>query len=321
MVTLPRLIPRPTGGVTPAVRPAPHVRPSAPAPVGIGLKWPHVARVLAPEGVELDFFEVHAENLMGQGGPALAWLDRVRERYAVSIHGVGLSIGGEGPLDAAHLERLQSVVRRYRPRWFSEHLAWSSHAGTYFNDLLPLAYDRRTLQRVCDHLDQLQARLERRVLLENPSTYIELEASTLDEAEFIAALVQRTGCGLLLDVSNAYVSAVNHGRDPRASLDALPLDAVEEIHLAGFTEDRDAVGDRLLIDTHDAPVAEDVWRLYEYAVRRMGPVATLIERDRELPAFEVLRAEAHRAGAVMHRMLVTRRAGGGAARRAAGART
>ena len=323
MSTAPERPPRAPGRATPGVRHAeatPEADRHGPRCVGIGLKWQHVAEVLAPEGVDLDFFEVHAENLMGQGGPALAWLDRVRERYGLSVHGVGLSIGGEGPLDDAHLHRLWTIERRYRPRWFSEHLAWSSHGGAYFNDLLPLAYDQGTLQRVCDHLDQLQEDLERRVLLENPSTYVELEASTLDEAEFIATVVGRTGCGLLLDVSNAYVSAVNHGRDARAYLDALPLGAVEEVHLAGFTEDRDAAGDRLLIDTHDAPVAEDVWRLYEHAVRRLGPIATLIERDRDLPALDVLRTEAHRAAAVMGGACATHPPDEGAARTVGGTR-
>jgi len=269
---------------------------------GIGLKSAHMARVLGGEAVDLGFFEVHAENFMGAGGPLLDRLERVRERFAISIHGVGLSIGGAGPLDARHLQRLRTLVARFEPQWFSEHLAWSSHGGAFFNDLLPLPYNAATLQQVCDHVDEVQRVLQRRMLLENPSTYVEFDASTMDEAHFIAEVQRRTGCALLLDVNNAYISAVNHGRDPAAYVDALPAGAVAEIHLAGFAEDRDAAGDRLLIDTHGAPVADAVWALYEHALRRIGPVPTLIERDHDLPAFETLQAEALQARAAMMRI-------------------
>jgi uncharacterized protein (UPF0276 family) len=252
--------------------------------------------------VDLGFFEVHAENFMSAGGPMLWQLERVRARHELSIHGVGLSIGGEGALDATHLQRLKRLADRFRPSWFSEHLAWSSHGGACFNDLLPLPYTAATLRRVCEHIEEVQQVLQRRMLLENPSTYVEFEASTLDEAQFIAEVVRRTGCGLLLDVNNAYVSAVNHGRDARAFIDALPAAAVGEIHLAGFAEDRDCAGDRLLIDTHGAPVAAAVWELYEHALRRTGAVPTLIERDHDVPPFETLQAEALRAAAAMHRV-------------------
>ncbi len=272
-------------------------RPVAGAPVGIGFKPQHFADLLA--GHAVDFVEVHAENCMVAGGPVLARLARVRAHCALSLHGVGLSIGGAEPLDEAHLARLAALVERFEPRWFSEHLAWSSHGGTYCNDLLPLPYDAATLARVCEHVDRLQQRLRRRILLENPSTYVEFDASTLGEAEFLCAVVARTGCGLLLDVNNAYVSAVNHGRDARAFLDALPADAVGEIHLAGFAEDRDGADARLLIDTHGAPVAEAVWALYRRAVERCGPRPTLIERDHDVPAFGVLAAEAQRAARAM----------------------
>jgi uncharacterized protein len=269
--------------------------------VGIGLKSVHLDRILGSAPVDLAFFEVHAENFMGAGGPLLQRLERVCERHALSLHGVGLSIGGALPLDAGHLQRLRALADRFQPRWFSEHLAWSSHAGACFNDLLPLPYTAATLQQVCDHVDEVQQVLRRRMLLENPSSYVEFESSTLDEVDFIAEVVRRTGCGLLLDVNNAYVSAVNHGRDAGAYVDALPAAAVGEIHLAGFAEDRDAAGDRLLIDTHGAPVADAVWALYAHTLQRTGPVPTLIERDQDIPSFDILQAEAHRAAALMRR--------------------
>ncbi|MFO1274392.1 MAG: DUF692 domain-containing protein [Rubrivivax sp.] len=273
--------------------------PRADAPVGIGLKTAHLPRILGGERVELGFFEVHAENAMSAGGPLPERLTRLRERFALSIHGVGLSIGGEAPLDAAHLRRLGALVQRYEPRWFSEHLAWSSHGGAFFNDLLPMPYTVATLRRTCVHIDQLQSVLRRTILLENPSTYVEFAASSYGEAEFIAELQRRTGCALLLDVNNAYVSAVNHGRDARAFIAALPLHAVQEIHLAGHAEDRDGAGDRLLIDTHGTPVADAVWALYAHTLERTGPLPTLIERDHDLPSFETLQAEALQAAALM----------------------
>lgn len=264
---------------------------------GVGLKQAHVAELLAtrPGGAGPDFLEVHAENYLVAGGPLPRQLEAVRARWPLSIHGVGLSIGGEAALDGRHLDRLAALVRRFEPHWFSEHLAWSRHGGRCFNDLLPLPYDGPTLRRVCDHLDQLQERLQRRVLLENPSTYVEFAASTMDEGGFLAEVVRRTGCALLLDVSNAYVSAVNHDRDPWALIAALPPSAVAEIHLAGFAEDRDAAGDRLLIDDHGAPVADAVWTLYRRTVGHLGPRPTLIERDHDVPALAVLEAEAAQA--------------------------
>ena len=265
-----------------------------PARSGLGLKPEHFRTVLetAPD---LGFFEIHAENYMVEGGPFHDYLSQIRSRYPLSIHGVGLSIGGESPLDEAHLDRLATLLQRYEPQSFSEHLAWSSHSGAFLNDLLPVPYCTETLTRVCDHIDRVQERLGRRMLLENPATYVEFAASTMSEGEFIGEIVRRTGCGLLLDVNNVYVSCVNHGRDPYAAIDALPLAATGEIHLAGFARDTDAAGDELLIDSHGAPVAEAVWALYRYALRRVGPVATLIERDNDIPAFAVLLAEAKTA--------------------------
>ena len=271
-----------------------------PARAGIGLKPQHYQDILDSPG-ELGFVEVHAENYMGAGGPMHHWLTRIRERHPLSVHGVGLSIGGVEPLDAAHLARLRILLARYEPEAFSEHLAWSSHGGAYLADLLPLAYDGRTLQRVCDHIDEVQIALGRRMLLENPATYVEFADSTMSEAEFITEVVRRTGCGLLLDVNNAYVSAVNHGRDAAAFLAALPLEAVGEIHLAGFAVDRDAAGAPLLIDSHGSPVADAVWTLYEGVLQRIGPVATLIERDNDVPDFATLAAEAARAEALLCR--------------------
>lgn len=265
-----------------------------PVRAGIGLKARHVREILGA-GTDLGFFEVHAENYMVAGGPFLAQLGRIRDRYPLSIHGVGLSIGAEGRLDAAHLDRLAALLSRFEPQSFSEHLAWSSHGGNFYNDLLPVPYDGITLRRVCDHVDQVQQRLKRRLLLENPSTYVEYECSTMDEAQFLSEVVRRCGCGLLLDVNNAYVSAVNHGRDAQAFMASLPLSAVGEIHLAGFGEDHDAAGARLLIDTHAAAIDAAVWALYEEALRMAGPLPTLIERDNDIPALDVLCAEAQRA--------------------------
>jgi len=265
--------------------------------VGLGLKTQHVAQVL-DTGTAVAFFEVHAENYMVDGGPFLRHLQRVRERWPLSLHGVGLSIGGSEALDRAHLARLAALIERFEPAWFSEHLAWSSHGGQCFNDLLPLPYNASSLQRVCAHIDQTQARLRRRLLLENPSTYVEFASSTMGEATFLAEVVRRTGCGLLLDVNNAYVSAVNHGRDAWTVIDALPAAAIGEIHLAGFAEDRDGLGARLLIDHHGAPVAQAVWTLYARTLHKLGPVPTLIERDHDVPALSVLEAEAARARAL-----------------------
>lgn len=261
---------------------------------GVGLKPEHFREILAT-GPDIGFFEIHAENYMVDGGPFHHYLSRIRERYPLSIHGVGLSIGGESPLDAKHLDRLAMLLARYQPESFSEHLAWASHGDVFLNDLLPVPYHAETLARVCDHVDQVQDRLRRRMLLENPATYVEFAASTMAETGFIAEVVRRTGCGLLLDVNNVYVACVNHHRDPYAYIDSLPADAVGQIHLAGFARDIDAAGDPLLIDSHGAPVAQAVWDLYRHALARVGPVPTLIERDNDIPAFAVLLAEAHQA--------------------------
>lgn len=270
-----------------------------PPRAGLGLKSEHFREALQARP-DLGFFEVHAENYMVAGGPLHHFLGRIREQYPLSLHGVGLSIGGEGPLDVAHLQRLAALIDRYQPQSFSEHLAWSSHGPVFLNDLLPLAYDEATLDRVCEHVDQVQSSLKRTLLLENPATYLAFEASTLDEPHFISEVIRRTGCGLLLDVNNVYVSCVNHCRDPLAYLDALPLQATGEIHLAGFAEDTDSLGERLLIDDHGAPIDNAVWQLYLKVLAQTGPVATLIERDNHIPPWEVLLAEAHQADQLLN---------------------
>ncbi|MEZ0470245.1 DUF692 domain-containing protein [Luteimonas salinilitoris] len=269
-----------------------------PVRAGIGFKPRHFGALradVAPPG----FIEVHAENYMGAGGAPHAQLAALRERLPLSLHGVGLSIGGEDPPDQAHLDRLATLIARYRPAAFSEHLAWSTHHGRFFNDLLPLRYDTRTLARVCAHIDQVQDRLGVRMLLENPATYLEFGSSTYDEPDFLTAIVGRTGCGLLLDVNNVYVSCRNHGHDPLAYLAALPLHAVREIHLAGHAEERDVDGDLLLIDNHGSPVADAVWALYARTLVMTGPIATLIEWDNQIPDYATLREEARRAEAIL----------------------
>ena len=275
-------------------------RPSLPARAGIGLKSQHFRAILDTKP-DVGFFEIHAENYMVEGGPYPHFLGLIRERYALSLHGVGLSIGGEAPLDLAHLDRLANLIDRYQPAAFSEHLAWSGHGGTYFNDLLPVPYDTDTLTRVCDHIDQTQERLGRRMLLENPSTYLEFTRSTMAEAQFVCEVVRRTGCGLLLDVNNAYVSCVNHGRDAQTYINELPLWAVGEIHLAGFARDCDAKGDPLLIDSHGSAVDEAVWALFGTLAARLGPLATLLERDNNVPPLATLMDEAQRAESLMRR--------------------
>lgn len=265
-----------------------------PPRAGLGLKTEHFDEVLGSQP-DIGFFEVHAENYMVAGGPFHHYLGLIREQYPLSLHGVGLSIGAEGSLNEEHLTRLAHLVERYQPHSFSEHLAWSSHGPVFLNDLLPLAYDDPTLNRVCAHIDQVQNRLKRPMLLENPATYLQFQRSSMDETVFIAEVIRRTGCGLLLDVNNVYVSCINHQRNPLTYIDALPLYAVGEIHLAGFAEDTDSLGDRLLIDDHGAPIDNAVWALYRQVLERIGPMATLIERDNQLPAFSVLQAEASQA--------------------------
>jgi uncharacterized protein len=265
-----------------------------PAAAGAGLKPQHVEHVLL-DAPRLGFFEVHAENYMVAGGPFPHHLERIRARYPLSLHGVALGLGGEESPDRAHLARLAALIERFQPAAFSEHLAWSSHGGIFFNDLLPLPYDDATLARVCGHVQQAQEHLRCRLLLENPSSYFEFDGSSLAEAQFLSEVVARTGCGLLLDVNNAHVACSNRGGDALAYLDALPLQAVGEIHLAGFARDSDAAGAALLIDDHGSAVDAAVWVLYRHVLARTGPVATLLEWDNQVPDWPELRDEALKA--------------------------
>lgn len=269
-----------------------------PAAAGVGFKPEHFYEIVeAPQ--PLGFFEVHAENYMGAGGPPHAQLGALREHYAISVHGVGLSIGSMEPIDRLHLARLKAVCDRYEPESFSEHLAWSSHGEFYYNDLLPLPYTGETLARIVEHIDEVQSALGRQMLLENPSTYLQFQTSEIPEVEFLSEIARRSGCGLLLDVNNVFVQAKNHGTDARDYLKAFPLERVREIHLAGHDEQTDETGAPLLIDAHGTPVAEPVWTLYREVIARTGPIATLIEWDNDVPAWPALRAEAERAGTIL----------------------
>lgn len=267
---------------------------------GSSFKHQHLAAILE-EGTQRGFFEVHAENYMGAGGPPHRALETLRRDHPLSLHGVCMSIGGPQPLDKAHLARFRALVARYEPALVSEHLAWSTHRSTYFNDLLPLPYTAATLDRVCDHIDQVQDAILRPLLLENPSTYLAFEQSTMAETEFIRRVAERTGCGLLLDINNVFVSAANHGFSALDYLADFPLARVGEIHLAGHAEQTDDEGDLLLIDSHDGPVADAVWKLYEIVVARCGPIPTLVEWDSNIPDWRVLKAEAAAAQRILDR--------------------
>lgn len=265
---------------------------------GIGLRAPHVAEVLASRPA-VGWLEVHAENYMG-GGPAACTLERVRRDYPVSVHGVGLSLGTAGGLDAGHLERLAALVERLEPVLVSEHLSWSGAGGAYLNHLLPLPYDEEALAVVSEHVARVQDRLGRRLLVENPSSYLRFVHSPIPEPAFLNALARRTGCGLLCDVNNVYVSSVNLGDDPRAYLDAIDPAAVGEIHLAGHAVN-DADGRPILIDDHGSRVAPAVWDLYARALARFGARPTLVEWDTDVPPLAVLLQEAATAGAMLRR--------------------
>ncbi len=276
--------------------PAPSAfRPSpVPQKAGVGLKPQHVETILATKA-DIGFFEIHAENYMGGGGLPHSQLSRIREGYPVSIHGVGMSIGGENRIDRDHLARFRAVVDRYQPGLVSEHLAWSTHDDVFYNDLLPLPYTSETLARVVRHIDQVQETIGRQILIENPSTYVTFNESNWSEFEFMAEIAYRSGCGLLFDVNNVYVSAINHGYSPEAYIDEYPLDKVREIHLAGHATDADNLDHPLLIDSHDRPVASSVWALFERVLQRTGPLPSLVEWDNDVPAWEVLANEARRA--------------------------
>lgn len=265
---------------------------------GVGLKAEHY-RTILETCPNIGFFEVHAENYMGAGGPPHRYLEAIRDRYPLSLHGVGLSIGADRPLNRAHLRRLKELVTRYEPALFSEHLAWSTHGPAFFDDLLPVPYTAESLKRICAHIDETQDALARRILLENPATYLTFAENTYSETDFITEIARRTGCALLLDVNNVYVASTNQQWDPIRYIDAFPLEHVHEIHLAGHACETDEKDRPLLIDSHDRPVADVVLGLYEHAIELMGPLPTLIEWDAKLPDWTRLLAEAERAEAVM----------------------
>lgn len=271
---------------------------SLPAEIGLGFKPQHFSDIAAAPAA-VGFFEVHAENYFGAGGVPHRQLAALRRDYALSLHGVGLSIGGETRLDGHHLAALKALCVRYEPESFSEHLAWASHNETYFNDLLPLPLNEATLKRVAAHVDELQAALQCRVLIENPASYLSFSDGTIAEPQFLAELAARTGCGLLLDINNVYVSAVNLGFDPKTYLDAFPLQWIGEIHLAGHSDATDAEGRTLLIDTHGAPIADPVFAFYQWVLARTGPRPSLIERDNDVPAWPALVDEAAKAGEIL----------------------
>nr|WP_309502054.1 DUF692 domain-containing protein [uncultured Roseovarius sp.] len=275
--------------------------PTLPHAPGVGYKPQHFQDIRDNAGA-VKWFEFHAENYMGDGGRPLAQLRYLAEKYAISVHGVGLSIGGEGPLDVDHLARLKELCDWLNPASFSEHLAWSTHDSDYLNDLLPLPYTAATVTRVADHIDEVQQVLGRQMLLENPSSYLAFAESTMTETEFLSEITRRTGCGLLLDVNNVFVSATNLGTSAEAYLDAFPLSHVGEIHLGGHHEDADDHGDPLLIDSHDHDIAEPVWTLLERTLAHTGPLPVLIERDDDIPPWPELEREAARAGRALSQL-------------------
>lgn len=273
-------------------------RRSLPKRAGVGLKAEHYRTILDTKP-DVGFFEVHAENYMAAGGPPHRYLTTIRDLYPLSLHGVGLSIGADRALDVDHLRRLKNLVTRYSPGLFSEHLAWSSHDVGFLNDLLPLPYTAATLACVVSHIDEVQEVVGRQMLLENPSTYLAFAESTYSETSFIAEVVRRTGCGLLLDVNNVYVASTNQQWDPFSYIDAYPLAAVQEIHLAGHVREADERGRPLIIDTHDRPVENIVWDMFAGIISRTGPIPTLIEWDAAVPDWPTLKAEADRADAIL----------------------
>ncbi len=270
------------------------MRTALPAKAGTALKPEHYAAILA-QSPGVGFLEVHAENFFCAGGPRHRYLTSFRERYPLSIHGVGLSLGGAEPPDLAHLKRLRELLQRYEPQAFSEHLAWCRAPQGHLNDLLPVPYTEESLALVTAHVNQVQDALGRRILIENPATYLRFHDDVMGEVEFLRRLAAASGCGLLLDLNNVHVSAVNHGFDAHDYLRAFALQAVGEIHLAGHAGDTDTHGHAVLIDSHDAPVAPAVWELYQSCLSLTGPLPTLVEWDSRLPTWEILRDEAIRA--------------------------
>ena len=277
---------------------APSSSPELPNLPGVGYKPQHFQDIIENPG-SVGWLEIHAENYMGAGGRPHAQMRHMAERFPISVHGVGLSIGGEGRLDPEHLARLKHLVDWLNPTVFSEHLAWSSHESAFLNDLLPLPYTDDTLTRVCDHIDELQETINRQMMLENPSSYLTFAESTWSEPDFLREVSKRTGCGLLLDVNNVFVSATNLKYDPRDYIAAYPLEKVGEIHLGGHDEDEDDHGAPLLIDSHGKPVVDPVWALLDHTLEIAGPRPILIEWDNDVPDWPELESEAARAAAAL----------------------
>ena len=273
-------------------------RRTLPLSPGVGYKPQHYSDIINGGG-PLGWLEVHAENYMGDGGRPIAQLRHLSERFPISVHGVGLSIGAEGDLDQDHLARLKHLIGWLNPASFSEHLAWSTHDSHFLNDLLPLPYTEATLARVCTHIDEVQDTVGPQMLLENPSSYLAFAESTMSETDFLREVVKRTGCGLLLDVNNVFVSATNLGYSPQGYIDDYPLDAVGEIHLGGHDEDEDETGAPLLIDSHGREVVDPVWALLDYTLAKSGPKPLLVEWDTDVPEWPVLAAEIDRAQAAL----------------------
>lgn len=270
----------------------------APVQAGVGLRLPHIEEVVATRP-SAGWFEIHPENFVANPH-ATELLQDLARQYPISVHTVGLSVGSAGGIDRAHLRRIRALIDLIDPVLVSGHLAWSTHKGEYLNDLLPLPYDRETLDTVTRHLREVQDGLGRPYLLENPSSYVGFAGSTMTEVQFLNELVDRTGCQLLCDVSNVYLSGRNMGYDARAYLDGLPAAAIHELHLGGFTPEEDDAtpGGEVLIDTHATPVAEPAWALYAYAIQRFGPRPTLIEWDNDIPSLAVLLGQALQADAI-----------------------
>lgn len=264
---------------------------------GLALKPAHYEAALSCDADGM-WFEVHPENYYADGGPRLAWLEAIRSRHPVALHGVGLSLASASAPDPAHLGRLAALSGRIAPAIVSEHMAWSAWRGAAYPDLLPFPRTGEALQRLVDNVGRMQDALKRRIAIENPSHYLRIEGHAWDEIDFMAELARRSGCGLLLDVNNVLVGARNLGYDAAAYIDRVPASLIMEVHLAGHTPDP-ALGQALLIDSHDAPVAPEVWALYARLVARVGPRPTLIERDDHLPEFATLMAERARAAALM----------------------
>jgi uncharacterized protein (UPF0276 family) len=269
------------------------LRDAVPCAAGIGLRAPHYRELLDTRPA-IGWLEVHSENFFGEGGQPHWFLEQLRAHYPLSLHGVGLGLGSVDPLSFVHLDKLERLIAHYQPALVSEHLCWSAAGGRHLNDLLPLPYTDEALAHLCGRIERVQERLRRQILVENVSSYLRYRHSTIPEWEFLAQVIRRTGCGLLLDVNNVYVSAVNHGFDAREYLAAMPAAAVQEIHLAGFE-----AAARLLIDTHGGPVADPVWALYRDTLARIGARPTLIEWDTDIPQLPVLLGEARKADALL----------------------